>query len=131
MKTIVCILLLLIAAPCAAEPGWGAQDKTWDAMYFLLGNISGTGLQTVGRQSYIQSVLETAFIAGCKEMFDGLYSVGAFGTPDSGHWLLDARGADAMDVVYCALGAASTIVYRVRGCTFTFKIQMGAGWQTY
>ena len=115
MKYLLCIMILLASVPCSALNG---DSYIFKALYADLGFTYHVCAREVLNQNYQQGILQAAIISAFKEIGDQMYSEGMFGTPDSGHWLMDARGGDAMDIFWCTLGAACVpLVFEFRGWT--------------
>ena len=112
---IISILLGILAGYANALNG---DSYIFDILYADLGFTYGVCAKEILHQDYKQGILGAAIISALKELSDQAYSEGMFGTPDSGHWLMDARGGDVMDVFWCTLGAACVpFVYEIRGWT--------------
>ena len=107
------IVLLVLSLDCKAMDG---DDPYWNLAYAQAGFTYHVCAREVLNQDYKQGILQAAVISAFKEVGDSMYAEGIFGRPRSDHWLMDARGGDAMDIFWCTLGAATVpMVYEFRG----------------
>jgi hypothetical protein len=99
------------------------DDPYWNLAYAQAGFIYHVCAREILKQDYKQGILQAAIISAFKEIGDEMYSDGIFGQPDSGHWLMDARGGKVMDVFWCTMGAACVpLVYEFRGWVIQVRI---------
>ena len=115
--------LLVCSLMCEDAYAMDGDDPYWNLAYAQAGFTYHVCAREILHQDYKQAILQAAIISAFKEVGDSMYAEGIFGTPDSGHWLMDARGGDPMDVFWCTLGAACVpFVYEIRGWTIKIGI---------